>query len=32
MIGQLIQKTIAENNLFLNTFREVEHRVHQKVS
>jgi hypothetical protein len=32
MIGQLIQKTIAENNLFLNTFREVEHRVHQKIS
>jgi hypothetical protein len=32
MIGQLIQKTIAENNLFLNTFREIEHRVHQKVS
>jgi hypothetical protein len=30
MIGQLIQKTIAENNLFLNTFREIEHRVHQK--
>ena len=32
MIGQLIQKTIAENNLFLNTFREVQHRVHQKAS
>jgi len=30
MIGQLIQKTIAENNLFLNTFREVQHRVYQK--
>jgi hypothetical protein len=30
MIGQLIQKTIAENNLFLNTFREVQHRVFQK--
>lgn len=32
VIGQLIQKTIAENNLFLNTFREVEHRVYQKDS
>ncbi len=32
MIGQLIQKTIAENNLFLNTFREVQHRVSQKAS
>lgn len=32
MIGQLIQKTIAENNLFLNTFREVQHRVFQKGS
>jgi hypothetical protein len=32
MTGQLIQKTIAENNLFLNTFREVQHRVHQKSS
>ena len=32
MIGQLIQKTIAENNLFLNTFREVQHRVFQKDS
>ena len=32
MIGQLIQKTIAENNLFLNTFREVQHSVHQKAS
>jgi len=30
MIGQLIQKTIAENNLFLNTFREIQHRVFQK--
>jgi hypothetical protein len=30
MIGQLILKTIAENNLFLNTFREVQHRVYQK--
>jgi len=29
MIGQLIQKTIAENNLFLNTFREIQHRVFQ---
>ena len=32
IIGQLIQKTIAENNLFLNTFREVQHRVFQKDS
>jgi hypothetical protein len=32
MLGQLIQKTIAENNLFLNTFREVERRVHQKAT
>ena len=32
MIGQLIQKTIAENNLFLNTFREIQHRVSQKAS
>ena len=31
MIGQLIQKAIAENNLFLNTYREVEHRVSQRV-
>jgi hypothetical protein len=30
MLGQLIQKTVAENNLFLNTFREVQHRVYQK--
>ena len=30
MIGQLIQKTIAENNLFLSTFREILHRVRQK--
>jgi len=30
MIGQLIQKTIAENNSFLNTFREVQQRVFQK--
>jgi hypothetical protein len=30
MLAQLIQKTIAENNLFLNTFREVQHRVYQK--
>jgi len=32
MIGQLIQKTIAENNLFLNTFREIQRRVYQKAS
>jgi hypothetical protein len=30
VIGQLIQKTIAENNVFLNTFREIQHRVFQK--
>jgi hypothetical protein len=30
MLGQLIQKTVVENNLFLNTFREVQHRVYQK--
>jgi hypothetical protein len=32
MIGQLIQKTISENNLFLNTYREVQHRLYQKIS
>jgi len=32
VIGQLIQKTVAENNLFLNTFRDIQHRVHQKSS
>ena len=32
MLGQLMQKTIAENNLFLNTFRDVERRVHQKAT
>jgi hypothetical protein len=32
MIGQLLQKTLAENNLFLNTFRDIQHRVHQKSS
>ncbi|MGD1083820.1 MAG: hypothetical protein ABSA47_03605 [Verrucomicrobiota bacterium] len=30
MLGQLIQKTIAENNLFLSTFREVQERVIHK--
>ena len=30
MLGQLIQKTISENNLFLNTFREIQHRVYHK--
>ena len=30
MLGQLVQKTVAENNLFLNTFREVQNRVYQK--
>jgi hypothetical protein len=32
MIGQIIQKTVAENNLFLNTFRDIQHRVHQNSS
>ena len=32
MLTQLAQKTIVENNQFLNTFREVQHRVYQKTS
>jgi hypothetical protein len=32
MLGQLIQKTIAENNLFLSTFREVQERVSHKAN
>jgi hypothetical protein len=31
MLGQLIQKTIAENNLFLATYREVQERLVHKV-
>jgi DNA-binding NtrC family response regulator len=30
MLGQLLQKTIAENNLFLSTFREVQERLIHK--
>jgi len=30
MIGQLIQNPVAENNLFLGTFRETQLRVHQR--
>ena len=30
MLGQLIQKTIAENNMFLTTFRDIQQRVYQK--
>ena len=30
MLSEVLQKTIAENDLFLNTFREVQRRVYQK--
>jgi hypothetical protein len=30
MLSEVVQKTIAENDLFLSTFREVQRRVYQK--
>ena len=30
MLSELIQKTVAENELFLTTYRDVQRRVHQK--
>jgi hypothetical protein len=32
MLGQLIQKTVAENNVFLSTFRDIQKRVLQKAN
>jgi hypothetical protein len=32
MLAELIQKTVAENDLFLGTFREAQRRVYQKPS
>jgi hypothetical protein len=30
MLKEVVQKTIAENDLFLSTFRDVQRRVYQK--
>jgi len=30
MLAEVAQKTVAENDLFLNTFRDVQRRVYQK--
>jgi hypothetical protein len=30
MLSELVQKTVAENEMFLSTFREVQRRVYQR--